>query len=88
MLDIDECYSTNSQYEDLFSDWSKQENDCIQSDMEMDCSDNDCIPSDMKMVCSQGNASKKRKSSYSEYSRPNRVRVIVANPYLNVKSDP
>ena len=96
--DIGECYLTNSQYEDLFSDWSKPENDCIQSDMEidcsdndciqsdmkMDCSDNDCIQSDMKMDCSQSNASKKRKSSDSECSRPNKVRVIVANPQFVV----
>ena len=39
--DIGESYLTNSQYENLFSDWSKPENDCIQSDMKMDCSESD-----------------------------------------------
>ena len=99
--DIGECCSTNSRHKDLFSDWFKPENDCIQSDMEMDCSDddfkqsdmkmdssdNDCIQSDTKTDCSQSNASKKRESSYSECSRPYKVRFIVANPQLNVESD-
>ena len=36
-IDIGESYLTDSQFEDLFSDWSqrdKPENDCIQSDIE------------------------------------------------------
>ena len=85
--DIGECFLTNSQREDFFSDWSKPEKDCIQSDMEIACSDNDCIQSYMKMDCSQSNASKRRKSSDSECSRPNKVRVIVSNPQLNAESD-
>ena len=40
---------------------------------------------DMKMDCSESDKpEKKRKSSDSECSRPNEVRVIVANPQLNV----
>ena len=35
---------------------------------------------DTNVDCSQSNASKKRKSSDSECSRSNKVRVIVANP--------
>ena len=87
--DIGECYLTNSQYEDLFSDWSKPENDCIQSNMEMDCSEsdvhNDCIQSDMKMDCSGSDKfDTKRKSSDSECSRPNKVRVIESNQQFGV----
>ena len=69
--DIGESYLTNSQYENLFSDWSKPENKCIQSGMKMDCSEsdvhNDCIQSDMKMDCSESDKSeRKRKSSDCE----------------------
>ena len=69
--DIGESYLTNSQYENLFSDWSKPENDYIQSDMKMDYSEsdvhNECMQSDiedMKMDRSESvNPERKRKSS-------------------------
>ena len=76
--DIGESYLTSSQFEDIFSDWSqgdKPENDCIQSDNEVDGLDMDCSESDT--------SERKRKSSDSELPRYNKVRVIVANPELN-----
>ena len=48
--EIGESYLTNSQFEDMFSDWSqgdKPESDCIQSDIEVDTEDKlDCSESD------------------------------------------
>ena len=78
--DIGESCLTASKLKDLLNDWSesdKPENDCIQSDIEVDGNglDMDCSESDKP--------ERKRKSSDSECSRPNKVRVIVANPQLN-----
>ena len=75
--DYGENYLTNSQFEDIFTDWSegdKPENDCIQSEnvVDMDCSESDT-------------SERKRKSS--ELPRYNKVRVIEANPELNVENN-
>ena len=68
--DIGESYLTNSQFEDLFSDWSqrdKPENECIQSVIEVD-------GNELYMGCSESDKpERKRKSSDSECSRPNTV---------------
>ena len=78
--EIGESYLTNSQFEDMFSDWSqrdKPENDWIQSDNEVNVLDMDCSESDT--------SERKRKSS--ELPRYNKVRVIEANPELNAEND-
>ena len=85
--DIGAHYLTDSQYRVLFNDMPDSEflnkeksdvhTDSKQSDIEvygigldMDCSESD-------------KPERKRKSSDSECSRPNKVRVIVANPQFN-----
>ena len=78
--DIGESYLTSSQFEDIFTDWSegdKPENDCIQSDIEVDGNglDMDCSESD--------EPERKRKLSDSECPRPHKVSVTVPNPQLN-----
>ena len=65
--DIGESYLTSSQFEDIFSDWSqgdKPENNCIQSENEVDVVDMDCSES--------GTSERERKSS--ELPRYNKVR--------------
>ena len=86
---MDEDYLTDSQLHDLgeyyltysqaflFNNWpesDKPEIDCKQSDIEVEGNglDMDCSESDKP--------ERKRKSSDSEYPRPQKVRVIVANP--------
>ena len=86
--DYGQNYLTNSQFEDIFTDWS-QGDSFSQSDNVEGWSQGDSFSQSDNVVdmdCSESDTSERKRKS-SELPRYNKVRVIVPNPELNAEND-